>query len=285
MLRTRPPLVLRTRRPRPPRYFDTRNGLIGESYSTKFSPWLAHGCVSPRHIAAECRRYEEQTSIKNKSTYWVVFELLVRDFCKFFALKHGTSIFFRDGILPPTDPSRKWNNNAANLKLWKEGRTGYPFVDACMRELAATGFMSNRGRQNVASFLALDLKIDWRYGAEHFEATLLDHDVYSNWVSWAMAAGVTGGRINKFNVVKQSMDYKAADFIKLWVPELRKVPAQLIHEPWKMSKSDLIKFDCGGYAGRCMEMKVFSGQDHRGNGQQKRNKKNKYKEGNYRMRG
>jgi len=144
-----------------------------------------------------------------------------------------------------------------------------------MRELNATGFMSNRGRQNVASFLALDLKMDWRYGAEYFESTLLDHDVYSNWVARAMAAGVTGGRINKFNVVKQSKDYNAADFIKLWVPELRNVPDDKVHEPWKLSKVQLVDYRCGGYAGRCIEMKVFSGPNNSNNGQQKRNRKNK----------
>ena len=79
--------------------------------------------------------------------------------------------------------------------------TGYPFVDANMRELKATGYMSNRGRQNVASFLALDMNMDWRYGGYWFEEKLLDYDIYSNYVSWIMAAGMTGGRGNKFNVV------------------------------------------------------------------------------------
>ena len=79
-----------------------------------------------------------------------------------------------------------------------------PLVDANMRELKATGFMSNRGRQNVASYLALDLQLDWREGAEHFEALLLDYDVCSNWGNWVSAAGLTGGRVNRFNIVKQS---------------------------------------------------------------------------------
>lgn len=161
-------------------YFDTRNGMIGADYSTKFAPWLAHGCVSPRYIAKECRRYEE-ARVANKSTYWVVFELLWRDFFKFFALKHGNAIFFREGTV---GSNKRWGLDERYVRDWKEGRTGYPLVDANMRELAATGFMSNRGRQNVCSFLAIDMNQDWRYGADYFESVLLDYDVHSNWGNW-----------------------------------------------------------------------------------------------------
>ena len=166
-------------------YFDTRNGMIGSDYSTKFSPWLAHGNVSPRYIARECRRYEE-TRVQNKSTYWVVFELLWRDYCRFFAKKYGNKIFYLEGTLGerPHANKRKWGMDPKQIQAWKNGMTGYPLVDANMRELAATGFMSNRGRQNVASFLTIDMNMDWRYGGDYFEETLLDHDVHSNWVMW-----------------------------------------------------------------------------------------------------
>lgn len=150
-------------------YFDTRNGMLGEGYSTKLSPWLAHGNVSPRYIAAECQRYEQER-IANKSTYWVVFELLWRDYCKFFAYKHGDRIFFPHGT---AGKPKRWSNFAKNLKAWKEGKTGYPLVDANMREMKASGFMSNRGRQNVASFLAVDLNHDWRCGGDYFESVLV----------------------------------------------------------------------------------------------------------------
>lgn len=167
-------------------YFDTRNGMIGSDYSTKFSPWLAHGNVSPRYIARECRRYEE-ARVKNKSTYWVVFELLWRDYCRFFAKKYGNKIFYLEGILGKTSHPNKrpWGMDPKQIQAWKDGMTGYPLVDANMRELAATGFMSNRGRQNVCSFLTIDMNMDWRYGGDYFEETLLDHDVHSNWVMWA----------------------------------------------------------------------------------------------------
>jgi len=229
-------------------YFDTRNGMLGGDYSTKFSPWLAHGCISPRYVAQQCRRYEEERGISNKSTYWVVFELLWRDFFKFFADKHGDSIFSLEGTLGEeargSHPnSRRWGLNRKHLELWKEGKTGYPLVDANMRELAATGFMSNRGRQNVASFLAIDMNTDWRYGADHFEMHLLDYDVYSNWGNWCAAAGMTGGRLNRFNTVKQSKDYDArGDYIRHWCPELGDLPTSLVHEPWQMSKDQQKEF-------------------------------------------
>lgn len=93
--------------------------------------------------------------------------------------------------------------------------------------------MSNRGRQNVASYLALDLGCDWRRGADLFEHLLLDYDVASNWGNWVAAAGLTGGRVNHFNITKQSKDYDPdGDYIRHWVPELAAVPAPRIHEPW-----------------------------------------------------
>jgi deoxyribodipyrimidine photo-lyase len=99
--------------------------------------------------------------------------------------------------------------------------------------LPFAGWMSNRGRQNVASYLALDLGVDWRRGADLFEHLLLDYDVASNWGNWVSAAGLTGGRVNHFNITKQSKDYDPdGDYIRHWLPELAKVPASRIHQPW-----------------------------------------------------
>jgi len=222
-------------------YFDTRNGMLGADYSTKFSPWLAHGCVSPRYIAAECRKYEEQR-VENKSTYWVVFELLWRDYCKFYCAKEREAIFFPGG---PAKKDKKWSTFEKNFEAWRTGTTGYPLVDANMRELAATGFMSNRGRQNVCSFLAIDLNHDWRMGAYWFEEMLLDYDVYSNWYNWCAGAGMTGGRLNRFNIVKQSKDYdQQGDYVRYWCPELKDVPTNFVHEPWKMTQFQQAESNC-----------------------------------------
>lgn len=222
-------------------YFETRNGMIGGDYSTKFSPWLAHGSLSPRLIYHEIQKYEA-TRVANKSTYWVIFELIWRDFFRFFCEKQGSKIFYPGGTI---NRDVQWNNDKNALRRWKEGKTGIPLIDANMREMLLTGFMSNRGRQNVASFLALDLKLDWRLGADHFESLLLDYDVCSNWGNWVSAAGLTGGRINRFNIIKQSKDYDVdGSYLRLWVPELRDVPTKYIHKPWEMPRTVQEKSGC-----------------------------------------
>ena len=149
------------------RYKSTRNGLLGADYSTKFAPWLAQGSLSPRTVYHEVKRYERERT-KNDSTYWVIFELLWRDFFRFTAERHGNALFRPEGL---RDEHRRWKRDRDALERWIDGRTGDDFVDANMRELAATGFMSNRGRQNAASYLAHDLGVDWTWGAQWFEWT------------------------------------------------------------------------------------------------------------------
>mmetsp|Transcript_62943 Transcript_62943/g.182567 ORF Transcript_62943/g.182567 Transcript_62943/m.182567 type:complete len:524 (+) Transcript_62943:61-1632(+) len=195
-------------------YFEIRNGMLGEGYSSKFSPWIALGCLSPRRVWKEAQRYEAERA-KNKSTYWLVFELTWRDFYIYMARSQGTKIFLRGGVVGDKTP---WRKDPAALRKWKEGRTGDQLVDANMRELAATGWMSNRGRQNVASYLIFDLGVDWRYGAAHFEEHLLDYDPAANWGNWVAAAGLTGQRINKFNTKKQLNDYDPQrKYVRHWL--------------------------------------------------------------------
>ncbi|XP_073486127.1 cryptochrome DASH isoform X1 [Aquarana catesbeiana] len=219
-------------------YKDTRNGLIGMDYSTKFAPWLAFGCISPRYIFEQIGKYEKERTA-NQSTYWVVFELLWRDYFRFVALKYGRRIFFLRGL---QDRDVPWKKDQQLFDAWKEGRTGVPFVDANMRELAMSGFMSNRGRQNVASFLTKDLGIDWRMGAEWFEYLLVDYDVCSNYGNWLYSAGIGNDpRENrKFNMIKQGLDYDGnGDYIRLWVPELQQIKGGDVHTPWALSGSAL----------------------------------------------
>lgn len=214
-------------------YKETRNGMLGADYSSKFSPWLALGCLSPRYIYEQVQDYE-QRRLKNDSTYWLIFELLWRDYFRFICAKHGTRIFRRSGL---QGVEIAWKDDWERFDLWRQGRTGFPLVDANMRELAATGFMSNRGRQNVASFLTKNLGIDWRMGAEWFESLLLDYDVCSNWGNWNYTAGVGNDArgFRFFNILKQSKDYDPqGEYVKHWLPELVNVPASKVHEPWKL---------------------------------------------------
>jgi deoxyribodipyrimidine photo-lyase len=197
-------------------YKETRNRLIGADYSSKFSPWLANGCLSPREIYYELKKYEEEFGA-NESTYWLIFELLWRDYFRFMMKKHRHQFFLQTGIKPTDSPTN--HNNQGLLNQWINGNTGVDFIDANMIELKLTGFMSNRGRQNVASYLCNDLKIDWRYGAAYFEQQLIDYDVCSNWGNWAYLAGVGNDpRGNRyFNIAKQAEDYDSKkQYRNLW---------------------------------------------------------------------
>jgi len=210
-------------------YKVTRNGLLHRDDSSKLSPWLALGCVSPRRVVAAIERYEVER-VKNESTYWLLFELLWRDYFQLLAAREGSRLFRRSGIGGRT---QTWRRDRPRFAAWTEGRTGFPFVDAFMRELRSTGFMSNRGRQNVASFLAKGLGIDWRWGAAWFERELVDYDPASNWGNWQYNAGVgTDPRDRTFNVIEQARKYDPdGTFIRKWIPELASVDAATIHDP------------------------------------------------------
>lgn len=211
----------------------TRNGLLGADYSSKFSPWLAHGCLSARYVYWQVQEFEARR-LKNDSTYWLVFELLWRDFFRFVAAQQGKKLFRPGGLRGLSLP---WREDWQRFDLWREGRTGFPLIDANMRELAASGFMSNRGRQNVASFLTKNLGIDWRMGAEWFESLLIDYDVASNWGNWNYTAGVGNDArgFRYFNIPKQANDYDPEGlYVKHWLPELAELPAARVHTPWKL---------------------------------------------------
>lgn len=219
-------------------YKETRNQMLGENYSSKFSPYLAQGCVTPRRIYFEIKKFENEIEA-NESTYRLIFELMWRDFFKFVAFKYCKKLFAKAGLndkMPILEPDE------TKIEAWKQGKTGIPFIDANMRELNETGFMSNRGRQNVASYFVDDLKQDWRIGAAYFEERLIDYDMSSNWGNWAYLAGVGNDpRPNRyFNVISQAKRYDPnGEFVKHWLPELKDLDAAEIHEPWKLSAHKL----------------------------------------------
>ena len=185
-------------------YKKTRNGLVGTDYSSKFSPWLANGSISAKSIYWAVKDYEQNVA-KNQSTYWLIFELIWRDYFKYVSLRYGNSIFTVGGI---KNRSYDWGKSPHVFQQWVNGTTAEPFVNANMLELKRTGFMSNRGRQNVASYLAKTLQMDWRWGAAYFEAMLIDYDVHSNYGNWMYNAGVGNDpRDRVFNVRSQADRY------------------------------------------------------------------------------
>ena len=229
-------------------YKDTRNGMLVVDDSSKLSPWLALGCISPRRVWSEVQRYE-QTRLKNDSTYWLIFELLWRDYFWFVLSKDGNTLFSAGG---PKDIRMPWRTldeygAAHDFAQWTAGETGFPLIDANMRELAASGFMSNRGRQNVASFLTKNLRIDWRLGAEWFESLLIDYDVASNWGNWCYVAGVGNDarEFRVFNIHKQALDYDPqGNYVRHWLPALRSVPGAKAQRPDALTRDEQDQYRC-----------------------------------------
>jgi deoxyribodipyrimidine photo-lyase len=198
-------------------YKKTRNGLVGTNYSSKLSAWLANGSISARIIYWEVRKFEDQV-IKNQDTYWLIFELIWRDYFKYVSLKHHNKIFQIDGI---HQKKYEWKNSTLQKKSLIAGTTKEPFVNANMKELSLTGWMSNRGRQNVASFWSKEIEQDWRIGAAYFESMLIDYDVHSNWGNWMYNSGVGNDpRDRKFNIKSQAERYDGSGtFQRMWLQE------------------------------------------------------------------
>ncbi len=199
----------------PDSYKQTRNGLSGVNFSSKFSPWLSQGALSPRKIFDSIQCYESRFG-SNEGTYWLWFELLWRDYFRFLHLKYGKRLYFASGL----GPRKTLRHNHAAFKDWCHGKTGQSLIDAGMKELFLTGYLSNRMRQIVASFLVHDLQCDWRAGAAWFESQLIDYDVYSNQGNWLYIAGhgtdPRGGR--HFNPDKQAKTYDpTGQYQSYWV--------------------------------------------------------------------
>lgn len=226
-------------------YSTTRDVLLGSENTSKLSPWLANGSLSVRRVAAELRRHEAQYG-RNDSTHALWTELLWRDFFRWLLVRHGSALFQQGGLkatlrAPATVDER--------FEQWRLGLTGLPFIDANMRELASTGFISRRGRQVVASYLVHGLQQDWRHGAAWFEEQLLDHDPASNWGNWAYIAGVASDpqRHQAFNALRQARQYDPdASYVSHWMPELQAVPAHLRHTPFLLPslQLDALHYPC-----------------------------------------
>lgn len=222
------------------KYKDTRNEMIGEDFSSKLSGYLALGCITARQINHMMVEFEEVcwNTGENKGTAAMRFELLWRDYMKLCARKYGSALFSVHGFRGKQDHGKhtkiEWKSpldEPRKVERFLAGTTGIGLVDASMRELAATGYTSNRARQNCASFLATWLGVDWRLGAEWYESMLVDYDVASNWGNWQYVAGVGNdprgdgeGRARRFNPIKQAWDYdKKGEYVRMWVDEVKEI--------------------------------------------------------------
>jgi len=188
-------------------YKQTRNALMGTHQSSQLSPWLAQGSLSVRRFWHSIAEFEHRIAA-NESTYWLKFELLWREFFRWITHAHGAKLFNWQG-LSDKKPRGEQRFDLTLLARWQQGNTGFGLVDAGMRELAETGFTSNRARQNMASCLIHEMGLDWRLGAAWFEHCLLDYDVASNWGNWCYLAGVGNDPRpqRRFNLKKQAEIY------------------------------------------------------------------------------
>jgi len=206
-------------------YFETRNALKGRDFSTKFSFWLSNGSLSPLSLLKRINRFEQE-HISNKSTQWIKYELLWSLFFQLTESKHQQNCYLKSGIQRKRQLGQE--NNFDLFENWAKGETSNVLVNACMKELYFTGFLSNRGRQIAASYLIHDLKVNWTWGAYYFEHHLIDYQSANNWLNWQYIAGVgNDARPQRyFNPEKQAEIYDpegiyANDWKKLQIQDIK----------------------------------------------------------------
>jgi len=214
--------------------YGRRRDLPAEPGTSRLSPHLHHGELSPRQVWALCEQRKNEKGTSDKNIEKFQSELGWREFS--YHLLHFfptiTNTVFKSNF-----SGFPWSRSELNLKAWQRGRTGYPIVDAGMRELWATGYMHNRVRMIVASFLCKHLLINWREGEDWFWDTLLDADLASNSASWQWVAGSGADAapyFRIFNPMTQGEKFdKEGAYVRRWVPELAKLPDKHLHTPWE----------------------------------------------------
>jgi deoxyribodipyrimidine photo-lyase len=218
-------------------YGKNRN-IPGIRGTSRLSPHLRFGEISPHTIWHEAKKYS------NKGVEHFVREVGWREF-SYHLLNNFP--FLTNKPLRPEFENFPWASNSKYLDLWKKGLTGYPIVDAGMRELWSTGWMHNRVRMIVASFLVKHLLLDWKEGANWFWDTLVDADLASNTSGWQWTAGCGADAAPYFRVFNPILQGKrfdsTGDYVRKWIPEIKKIPNGKIHTPWEVSKEELQNYE------------------------------------------
>lgn len=219
-------------------YESGRNDLAADG-SSKLSPYLHFGCISPRRLESEMPEGQGAEEFRRQLAWRDFYAQVLRDFPE--NLRHEHQKRYRDRI--------HWSSDEADFGRWQTGTTGFPLVDAGMRQLAAEGWMHNRARLVVGSFLTKELGIDWRWGERHFMKLLLDGDVASNngnW-QWIASVGVDPQPITR-RILSPSRQQERFDpsgtYVRRHIPELANVPAAHIVEPWEMSADQQQEAGC-----------------------------------------
>ncbi|MGW2401671.1 cryptochrome/photolyase family protein [Kitasatospora sp. NPDC001664] len=201
---------------------------LAEDGTSRLSPYLHFGCLSANELATHA------TAHGGEGAEAFVRQLAWRDF-------HHQVLAARPAVAHQDYRSRSdhWHHDEAEAEAWRQGRTGYPIVDAGMRQLLHEGWMHNRARLLTASFLAKSLYLDWRTGARHFLSLLVDGDVANNQLNWQWVAGTgTDTRPNRLlNPLRQALRYDPdGAYVRRWIPELADVPGPAVHQPWSLDR-------------------------------------------------
>lgn len=212
--------------------------------TSRLSACLATGALSPRQCLHRLLAEQPRALDGGPGAVWLN-ELIWREFYRHLMTYHPALCKHRP-FIAWTDKVQ-WQENAGHLQAWQRGNTGYPIVDAAMRQLNATGWMHNRLRMITASFLVKDLLIDWRHGERYFMSQLIDGDFAANNGGWQWAASTGTDAAPYFRIFNPTTQGERFDadgaFIRHWLPELKNVPEKSVHQPWDWADKHEVKLD------------------------------------------
>ncbi len=211
--------------------------------TSQLSPYLAIGALSPRQCIARLYAENSQPDLSEGKATWLS-EIIWREFYQHLLVFEPKLVKGRGFI--DWEDKIQWSYDEQAFECWKTGTTGYPIVDAAMRQLNQTGWMHNRLRMIVASFLTKDLHIDWRWGEEYFMSKLVDGDFAANnggW-QWSASTGCDGQPYFRiFNPISQGEKFDSdGQFVRHWVPEIKSVPNKFVHKPWTWEGFSLLEY-------------------------------------------
>ena len=227
--------------------------ITGEVMCSRISPYLSAGCLSIKQVFHHTVARQRQVKVDPRSTENIGFTSSLTSFqsrlawhCHFMQRLEAEATMDEIAINPELDELLNRQLDQRKFIAWRDGKTGWPFFDACMRYLTATGWINFRMRAMLQSVASYTLWLPWQATGLHLANLFLDYEPGIHWSQVQMQSGVTGiNSVRAYSISKQSVDHDPdGDFIRRWVPELAKVPAEHIHQPWMMSESEQEQYNC-----------------------------------------